>query len=151
MTKSMLYVMPLMSFYFCLVAPAGMGIYWATSALFMCVQQLIVNKYMEHADVEKIIEKNRKKAEKKKAKGKKSLMERLMNPAGRADEAGQGAASERKTITEIANMNLKRMSSASDNTEDTQHVDMDRLGSIGKNAYLVSRYDKEQNTRGGKK
>lgn len=151
MTKSMLYVMPLMSFYFCLVAPAGMGIYWATSALFMCVQQLIVNKYMEHADVEKIIEKNRKKAEKKKAKGKKSLMERLMNPAGRADEAGQGAASERKTITEIANMNLKRMSSASDNTEDTQHVDMDRLGNIGKNAYLVSRYDKEQNTRGGKK
>ena len=36
MTKSMSIMMPLMSFYFCLVAPAGMGLYWATSAL-LCV------------------------------------------------------------------------------------------------------------------
>lgn len=151
MTKSMTYFMPLMSAYFCLVAPAGMGIYWATSALFMCVQQLIVNQYMEHADIDKMIEKNRAKAAKKKAKGKKSLMDRLTGAAQNTEQAGGQSASGRKTITDIASMNLKKMPGGSSDTADMQNVDLDKLGKIGRNAYLVSQYDKEQNTRGGKK
>ena len=149
MTKSMTYVMPLMSFYFCLVAPAGMGLYWATSALFMCIQQIIVNKYMEHADLDKMIEKNREKAAKKKAKGKKTMMERLTGAADNADNQQQ--VSGRKTITDVATMNLKKMPGASGSSANGQNVDVDKLGEIGKNAYLVSQYDKEQNTRGGKK
>ena len=151
MTKSMTYVMPLMSFYFCLVAPAGMGLYWATSALFMCIQQIIVNKYMEHADLDKMIEKNRKKAAKKKAKGKKTMMERLTGAANNAEGQRQQGTSGRRTITDVATMNLKKMPGASGNKADGQNIDMDKLGEIGKNAYLVSQYDKEQNTRGGKK
>ena len=149
MTKSMTYVMPWMSFYFCLVAPAGMGLYWATSALFMCIQQIIVNKYMEHADLDKMIEKNREKAAKKKAKGKKTMMERLTGAADNADNQQQ--VSGRKTITDVATMNLKKMPGASGSSANGQNVDVDQLGEIGKNAYLVSQYDKEQNTRGGKK
>lgn len=149
MTKSMTYVMPLMSFYFCLVAPAGMGLYWATSALFMCIQQIIVNKYMEHADLDKMIEKNREKAAKKKAKGKKTMMERLTGAADNADNQQQ--VSGRKTITDVATMNLKKIPGASGSSANGQNVDVDQLGEIGKNAYLVSQYDKEQNTRGGKK
>ena len=149
MTKSMTYVMPLMSFYFCLVAPAGMGLYWATSALFMCIQQIIVNKYMEHADLDKMIEKNREKAAKKKAKGKKTMMERLTGAADNAENQQQ--VSGRKTITDVATMNLKKMPGASGSSANGQNVDVDQLGEIGKNAYLVSQYDKEQNTRGGKK
>lgn len=151
MTKSMMYVMPLMSFYFCLVAPAGMGLYWATSALFMCIQQLIVNKYMEHADIEKMIEKNRAKAAKKKAKGKKTIMERLTGSANNAEGQNQQGVSGRKTITDVATMNLKKMPGVSNNSDDSQNIDVDKLGEIGKNAYLVSQYDKEQNTRGGKR
>ena len=150
MTKSMSIMMPLMSFYFCLVAPAGMGLYWATSALFMCIQQIVVNKYMEHADIEKMIEKNRKKAAKKKAKGKKTLMERLTGAAGEADGSGQQSASGR-TITDVATMNLKKMPGGSKNATDVQNVDIDKLGEIGKKAYLVSQYEKKQNTGGGKK
>ncbi len=151
MTKSMTYVMPLMSFYFCLVAPAGMGLYWATSALFMCIQQIIVNKYMEHADLDKMIEKNRKKAAKKKAKGKKTMMERLTGVANNTEGQSQQGTSGSRTITDVATMNLKKMPGASGNKFDDQNIDMDKLGEIGKNAYLVSQYDKEQNTRGGKK
>lgn len=149
MTKSMTYVMPLMSFYFCLVAPAGMGLYWATSALFMCIQQIIVNKYMDHADLDKMIEKNLAKAAKKKAKGKKTIMERLTGTADKADSQQQ--ISGRKTITDVATMNLKKMPGASGSSVNDQNVDVDKLGEIGKNAYLVSQYEKEQNTRGGKK
>lgn len=151
MTKSMTYLMPLMSFYFCLVAPAGMGLYWATSAAFQCIQQFVINKYMDHADLEKMIEKNRQKAAKKKAKGKKSLMDRLTGAAGNADGAGQQNAAGRQTITEVATMNLKKMPGDSNSVADTQNIDISKLGDIGKNAYLVSQYDKEQNTRGGKK
>lgn len=130
MTKSMTYVMPLMSFYFCLVAPAGMGLYWATSALFMCIQQIIVNKYMEHADLDKMIEKNREKAAKKKAKGKKTMMERLTGAADNADNQQQ--VSGRKTITDVATMNLKKMPGASGSSANGQNVDVDQLGEIGK-------------------
>lgn len=151
MTKSMTYFMPLMSFYFCLVAPAGMGLYWATSAAFQCIQQFVVNKYMDHADLEKMIEKNREKAAKKKAKGKKSLMDRLTGAAGNTDGSGQQSVAGRKTITEVATMNLKKMPGDPNNVANTQDIDINKLGEIGKNAYLVSQYDKEQNTRGGKK
>ena len=48
-------------------------------------------------------------------------------------------------------MNLKKMPGGSSDTADMQNVDLDKLGKIGRNAYLVSQYDKEQNTRGGKK
>ena len=102
-------------------------------------------------DIEKMIEKNRKKAAKKKAKGKKSLMDRLTGAAGSAEGSGQQSTSGRSTITDVANMNLKKMPGGSKNTADTQNIDVNKLGEIGRNAYLVSQYDKEQNTRGGKK
>lgn len=151
MTKSMTYVMPLMSLYFCIIAPAGMGLYWVTSAAFQCVQQIIVNKYMEHADVDKLIEKNREKAAKKKAKGKKSLMERLMNSSSGSEENNQKYVSGKKTVTDVATMNLKKINGSSKTVTDDNSVDVNKLGEIGKKAYLVSQYEKEQNTRGGKK
>lgn len=154
MTKSMNLMMPLMSLYFCVIMPAGMGLYWVTSAAFQCIQQIIINKYMEHADIEKMIEKNRKKAEKKRAKGKKSLMERMTSAAGKTAEGQQGRA-ETKTMTDFATMNLKKLPGGADTQqgshEAASNVDVSKLGEIGKNAYLVSQYEKEQNTRGGKK
>ncbi len=153
MTKSMNLMMPLMSLYFCVIMPAGMGLYWVTSAAFQCIQQIIINKYMEHADIDKMIEKNRKKAEKKRAKGKKSLMERMTSAAGQAE--GQQGNSERKTMTDFATMNLKKLPGSADthngSHEAVSDIDVSKLGEIGKNAYLVSQYEKEQNTRGGKK
>ena len=73
MTKSMTVMMPLMSLYFCLVTPAGLGIYWVTSALFQCLQQVIINKYMDNADIDALVAKNKEKAAKKKVKDRKHL------------------------------------------------------------------------------
>ena len=87
MTKSMTVMMPLMSLYFCLVTPAGLGIYWVTSALFQCLQQVIINKYMDNADIDALVAKNKEKAAKKKAKGQKTFMERLMDTSAKADAA----------------------------------------------------------------
>lgn len=156
MNKSMALVMPLMSMYFCVIMPAGLGIYWVSSALFQCVQQVLINKYMEKADLEKMIEKNRQKAEKKKAKGKKSFMEKLMDTSNKAETAKQEYnGKSANTITEIASINTKRIKAHDDQLRDAQgnlkHINMDNMGEITKNAYLVYHYDEENKTRGGKK
>lgn len=154
MTKSMTTMMPLMSLYICIITPAGLGIYWVVSAFFQFIQQIILNSYLKNMDMDKFIAKNREKAEKKKEKGKKSLMERLTDTSQKAEAAKQ-EYNNRATITEIASMNLKKkQSSAGEIGLDTAQMeaeDFDRLGEIGKKAYLVAKYEKEHNARGGKK
>ena len=68
MTKSMMYTMPLMSFVMCISLPIGIGLYWSASALFQYIQQVAFNYHYDHADMDKIIEKSREKAAKKKKK-----------------------------------------------------------------------------------
>lgn len=46
MTKGMMLMMPLMSGYFAVILPAGLGVYWILSNLLMAVQTALLNKYM---------------------------------------------------------------------------------------------------------
>lgn len=66
--KMMNNVMPLMSAFFCLTMPSGLGIYWVASSTFMVIQQLILNFYFDRMDMEDLIMKNLEKANKKRAK-----------------------------------------------------------------------------------
>ena len=67
--KTMNTIMPLMSAFFCLTLPVGMGIYWIMSAVVRMVQTIFINKRLENQDMEEILrknmEKNKKKMEKK--------------------------------------------------------------------------------------
>ncbi len=53
----MMYTMPLMSFVMCISLPIGIGLYWSASALFQYIQQVAFNYHYDHADMDKIIEK----------------------------------------------------------------------------------------------
>lgn len=86
MTKSMMYTMPVMSFFMCITLPAALGIYWAASALFQYIQQVAFNYYYDHADMEKIIEKSREKAAKKKKKKGPSLYEKMLGAGAPSDQ-----------------------------------------------------------------
>ena len=66
--KMMNKTMPLMMVFMCFITPVGLGIYWLTSSAYRVVQQVILNKYFENIDLEKIIEKNKEKAAKKREK-----------------------------------------------------------------------------------
>ncbi len=66
--KSMNYVMPVMSGFFCVTFPIGIGIYWIASSAFAIAQQFFVNKYLDRIDVDDLIAKNVAKASKKKKK-----------------------------------------------------------------------------------
>lgn len=66
--KMMNTTMPLMMVFMCFITPVGLGIYWVASAAYRVVQQLILNKYFENINLEKIIDKNKEKAAKKREK-----------------------------------------------------------------------------------
>ena len=67
--KTMNTVMPLMSAFFCLSLPVGMGIYWIMSAVVRMVQQIFINRHLDKVDMEELLrrnmEKNKEKMEKK--------------------------------------------------------------------------------------
>ncbi|MBQ1492612.1 MAG: YidC/Oxa1 family membrane protein insertase, partial [Blautia sp.] len=66
--KTMNTFMPLMSAFFCLSFPVGLGIYWIASAVVRSIQQVVINKKLDSEDINDIIEANLKKAEKKREK-----------------------------------------------------------------------------------
>jgi YidC/Oxa1 family membrane protein insertase len=59
--NSMNYIMPLFSVFMGFTLPAGLGLYWAISAIVRCVQQMAINKYLSKKSVEEMIEEQRKK------------------------------------------------------------------------------------------
>ena len=62
MMKSMNVTMPLMSAFFCISLPCGMGLYWIAGAVIRCVEQVLINKRIDKMDFDAIIEKNMEKA-----------------------------------------------------------------------------------------
>lgn len=66
--KMMTYTMPLFSVFLGFTLPAGLGLYWAVSAIVRCVQQLAINKYLSKKSTEEMIAENQKKAAKKREK-----------------------------------------------------------------------------------
>lgn len=59
--KTMNMIMPFMSAIFCYTLPAGMGIYWISSALVRTVQQIIINKHLNKIDVDEMMKQNMEK------------------------------------------------------------------------------------------
>lgn len=147
MTKQMNLMMPLMSFIMCFSFPAGIGIYWSASAIFQVLQQLIVNKYIDHMDMEALIAKNMEKASKKKKKP--SLTQKMMEKVGGESEVPTGDGS----ITNAAKTKTKNY----DNGKNADEISYSNLqatkakpGSLAEKAGLVKEYN-ERNKKGGSK
>jgi YidC/Oxa1 family membrane protein insertase len=125
MRRSM-YFMPFMSLFITIKAPAGLGIYWAVSALMGFLITVGINFYYDHIDMEALVEKQKAKAakdiEKRKASGKKSFSERLTESMmGQTEE--EEAKETNKSMNKFGNMNLKNFESEVDNSNDTDDAD----------------------------
>lgn len=55
MQKSMLWMMPLMSGFFTLTLPSGLGIYWIISSVMQIIQQLVLNYYFDKKGEEIVV------------------------------------------------------------------------------------------------
>lgn len=67
MNKMMTWMMPLMTGYFTLILPAGIGIYWIISGIVQIIQQLVLNLYFDRKGEDFVV----KVPEKKNQHGKK--------------------------------------------------------------------------------
>jgi YidC/Oxa1 family membrane protein insertase len=59
---SMNVIMPIMSGFFCLMLPIGVGLYWIANSLFSIIQQFFVNKHLDSMDIDELVEKSQEKA-----------------------------------------------------------------------------------------
>lgn len=66
--KTMPYTVPLFSVFLGFTLPAGLGLYWAVSAVVRCVQQVAINKYLQTKSLDDMIKENQEKAAKKREK-----------------------------------------------------------------------------------
>ncbi len=66
--KTMNVMMPVMSAVMSFTLPSGLGLYWIAGSVFRCIQQLVINKYMDRVDLDELSKKNLEKTNKKREK-----------------------------------------------------------------------------------
>lgn len=135
--KTMTYTMPLISVVFGFTLPAGLGLYWAASALVRCVQQLVINRYLSKKSVEELIEENRKKAAKKREKKGTS-----------AKEINKMATQSTKNVTPKKTSNISDAEKEEKLKKAAQYSKNAKPGSLTSKANLVSRYNTASRNEG---
>ncbi|CUX26475.1 YidC/Oxa1 family membrane protein insertase [Clostridium sp. C105KSO13] len=131
--KTMTYTMPLISVFMGFTLPAGLGLYWAISAVVRSVQQLAINKYLNKKSVDDLIEENQKKAAKKREK--KGTSAKTINKM--ATTSTRNVEDKKKTKMSDAERE-ERLQSARQKTKNA------KSGSLASKANLVSRYNNGQ-------
>ena len=124
--KMMNYMMPITSAIFCFTLPAGMGIYWIAGSVVRTIQQIAINKHIDRMDIDKIIEKNTEKYEKKKEK------------------IAQMGGYDMNTMNKYANMRTKNITSDNEVNYDNNSNLSDK-GSLASKANLVREFNEKNN------
>lgn len=132
--KMMNYMMPLMSFIFVFTLPVGMGIYWIAGAVIRCIQQIIINKYMDKIDLDKIIEKNQEKAKKKKKR--KGITENQISNMARMNT---------RSMSDKANIGTNRSKSEVMDSDISASGKRYKEGSMAAKANLVRDFNERNN------
>ena len=127
--KSMNLMMPLMSAFFCLTLPVGIGIYWIAGAVIRTLEQIFINRHLANMDMDEMIRKNKEAAEKKLEKKKET-------------SASQVSAN--------VHRNIKSISSVAKNVKSSDEDAVERAsknykeGSIASKANMVSRLNENK-------
>jgi YidC/Oxa1 family membrane protein insertase len=132
--KTMNYMMPLMSMFFCFSLPVGMGIYWIAGAVIRSIQQIAINKHLDKMNMDEIIEKNAEKAKLKIEKSKK-----IYESAGIANNAKLST----KAIinNEKADENKKEVNINKGQDNDSISKSVSKPGSLAAKANMVKNYN----------
>lgn len=145
--RTMNYVMPIMSAFFCFTLPAGMGIYWIAGSVIRSVQQVVINHHINKMDMDAYVSSNMEKAklkEKKKAvkeSGSSSTSDRRMSEISTMSTkhivAGRAA-----TAKNISAENEKKF----DEVQKSQSGKKYKPGSLAAKANLVSQFNDAEKT-----
>ena len=131
--KSMNVFMPLFTAFICFTFPFGIGIYWIIGALVRTVQQLVINRHLNHMDMDAYIQKNREKREKKMAK-RGVISQNISQQA-------------RMNVRNIEEPKRKTMAEKSDSVKEASGynytVPKTKPGSLASKANMVAAFDEE--------
>jgi len=154
--KAMTYMMPLFSIFMGFTLPAGMGLYWAISALVRVVQQLLINARLKKIPLEELIEQSRAKAAKKREKkGEKAgKLQELAKISTRHIEEKKKEEIKKQELTKKAGK-TSTTTIEKDNKEDKvvkekkeekidKKISNAKPGSLAARANLVNRYNSGQ-------
>ena len=131
--KSMNLFMPLFTAFICFTFPFGIGIYWIIGSLVRTVQQLVINRHIDHMDMDAFIKKNKEKREKKMAK-------RGVTSQNISQQA-------RMNVRNIEEPKRKTMAEKSESVKNTSgyeyKVPKTKPGSLASKANMVAAFDEE--------
>ena len=131
--KTMNYLLPVMSGFFCLSLNMGIGLYWIVGSLFRIVQCILINRSVDKISMEDLIEKNKEKAAKKSAK----LEERNRQ----MQEYARTKTSSIKSVSSYQNQSQTKNESTDSNEGDTVVKKDIEKGSISGYAKMLSNRD----------
>lgn len=127
--KSMNLMMPLMSAFFCLTLPVGIGIYWIAGAVIRTLEQIFINRRLNNIDMDELVRKNKAAAEKKLEKKKEVSSSQVSANVNRNTKKISSVARNVKSSDETAVQNASRNY---------------KEGSIAAKANMVSRLDEKK-------
>lgn len=134
--KTMNTVMPIMSAWFCLTLPCGMGLYWIAGSVVRSILQVISNKHFDKMDFDEIIKKNEVKSAKKLEQMQKQ-QEMMAAYASMNTKKIQNGASYNNSHSSTSNNN----NSSSSTTSDVKA----KPGSMMAKANMVKEYNERNN------
>ena len=130
--KTMNLMMPLMSAWFCLMLPAGMGLYWIVGAVIRGIQQFAINKHLNKIDLDELVKKNIEKNNH--LREKKGLPPQKVNEIARTNV--KAIDHPKKGMTEE-----ERKAAMAASTE--YYKNADKPGSLASKAAMVAKYNEK--------
>jgi YidC/Oxa1 family membrane protein insertase len=122
--------MPLISVFMGFTLPAGLGLYWAISAVVRAAQQLAINKYLSKKSLDDLIAENQKKAAKKREK--KGTSAKAINKMATTSTRN---VEDKKSVKMSDPEREKQLNKARQQTMNAKQ------GSLASKANMVSRYN----------
>ncbi len=132
--KTMNLTMPIFSMFMVFTLSSGIGIYWIFSAIVRCVQTVLINKSLKNISPEELIEKNKEKAAKKRAKR-----------GERAEKINAMAQTNTKSIRSSAKAEIKDASEKSEKIKQAEEKRKNaKPGSLSAKANMVNEFNKNK-------
>ena len=141
--KMMNTIMPIMSAWFCLTLPAGMGLYWVIGAVVRSIQQVAINKHIDKMDVDAQIAKNVEKYNEKLKK--RGIDPAKLNAAARTNTKNISSKTAYKNIASNKPAKTEEEKAAAIK-ESTEYYNKNaKPGSLAAKANMVKQYNEKNN------
>lgn len=141
--KMMNTIMPIMSAWFCLTLPAGMGLYWVIGAVVRSIQQVAINKHIDKMDVDAQIAKNVEKYNEKLKK--RGIDPAKLNAAARTNTKNISSKTAYKNTASNKPAKTEEEKAAAIK-ESTEYYNKNaKPGSLAAKANMVKQYNEKNN------